>query len=323
MNKYITKSGQNIYDVALTIYGSIEGIFDLLLSNSNISLNTILSKNTELIYHEDFTINKNIVNWLKDNNVTVKNGNYKIKNIDIKSEIIEWLNKTNSQKFTLNTDSNDTLSTIKPGLWLDDSNTGSKPFSEQSVNKIPLPSDSFIPSQKWTGQIVTDNVINKWATSEIKSDITLDLSKLNADQRKLLLNEWYSKGLIVLPSNKDELEYYYDNVSTPKIRIEQIGNTSAINMQIPANNFIAIDWGDFSGVEFYHYQKDTISITHTYNDSDRHSIFIYGNNKFTNLDFTNINGIYYALTHIYISGQFVTPYKEMTSLNKLFIIQSK
>ena len=33
MLQYKVRSGQNIYDVALTLYGSVEGIFDLLVSN--------------------------------------------------------------------------------------------------------------------------------------------------------------------------------------------------------------------------------------------------------------------------------------------------
>ena len=35
MNTYIVKSGQNLFDVAITLYGSIEGVFDLLISNKD------------------------------------------------------------------------------------------------------------------------------------------------------------------------------------------------------------------------------------------------------------------------------------------------
>lgn len=40
MAQYKVRSGQNIYDVALTLYGSVEGIFDLLASNSWLNMET-------------------------------------------------------------------------------------------------------------------------------------------------------------------------------------------------------------------------------------------------------------------------------------------
>ena len=51
MNKYTVKSGQNLYDIALAIYGSIEGVFDLLMSNPDISYETVFSKGAVLNYH--------------------------------------------------------------------------------------------------------------------------------------------------------------------------------------------------------------------------------------------------------------------------------
>ena len=38
MGQYTVITGQNLYDVALDIYGSIEGITDLLLSNPALSM---------------------------------------------------------------------------------------------------------------------------------------------------------------------------------------------------------------------------------------------------------------------------------------------
>ena len=43
MNKYTVRSGQNIFDVSLTIYGTVEGIFDLLISNDWLNMETKLS----------------------------------------------------------------------------------------------------------------------------------------------------------------------------------------------------------------------------------------------------------------------------------------
>lgn len=71
MSQYVVGVGENIYDVALKLYGSIEGIVDLLASN-DVSMETKLSKGDILEYHE-VPINQDIVKWIDDNNIAVKN----------------------------------------------------------------------------------------------------------------------------------------------------------------------------------------------------------------------------------------------------------
>lgn len=71
MNEHIVTQGQNIFDVALQLYGSIEGLFDLLISNPSLSMCTSLNAGDKLYYHDYFTINQNIVENLPD---TVANG---------------------------------------------------------------------------------------------------------------------------------------------------------------------------------------------------------------------------------------------------------
>ncbi|MCS2956861.1 hypothetical protein NXX53_06170 [Bacteroides salyersiae] len=44
MGKYTVITGQNLYDIALHIYGSIEGIVDLLMNNPDLSLCDNLKK---------------------------------------------------------------------------------------------------------------------------------------------------------------------------------------------------------------------------------------------------------------------------------------
>ena len=89
MNKYSVRSGQNIYDVALTLYGSVEGIFDLLISNPELSMETELRYGMNLNYHEDFIINKDLAIWLKENKILVKNGEHVYNFLDIKEFIQE------------------------------------------------------------------------------------------------------------------------------------------------------------------------------------------------------------------------------------------
>lgn len=74
MAKYIVKQGQNIYDVALQLYGSIEGLFDLLITNENLSLNDDLTPGQELEYHDYFIVNRPIKNEIDNNKYVVANG---------------------------------------------------------------------------------------------------------------------------------------------------------------------------------------------------------------------------------------------------------
>ena len=61
MGRYKVIAGQNIYDVALHLYGSIEGIVDLMMCNTDLSLDTTLKVGDELIYSDDFFINADVV----------------------------------------------------------------------------------------------------------------------------------------------------------------------------------------------------------------------------------------------------------------------
>lgn len=83
MNQYRVRSGQNIYDIALTLYGSVEGVFDLLASNDWLSMETILTYGMVLNYHEEFIINPSVVTWFQDKNILVKNGEHYYKNVNI------------------------------------------------------------------------------------------------------------------------------------------------------------------------------------------------------------------------------------------------
>lgn len=325
MSKYITKSGQNLYDIALAIYGSIEGIFDLLISNPNISYTTVFSSGTELSYHDDFILNQGVVTWLSDNDITVKNGNYNIDTGDARTKIQKWLEKTNSQNFVLEItdDALEWKCEVPPGIldFEDEESISDTPASiDLSSSTSSLTRATSTPSI-WDDQNI-ETVNDDWITS-VKDNFNLDLSTIKSEYQAQYFNQWFNQGMILLPTDQNELESYYANVATPKIKIIQSGSSSAINMQIPANKFIAIDWGDKTALDFFYYQQKTIKTTHAYEDSEEHQILIYGHNEFVNLDFTGINGIYYALSDIYIQQEFATLYPEATILNKLFTIKQQ
>ena len=76
MPEYKVRSGQNLYDIALTLHGSVEGIFDLLASNNWLTMETKLQYGMVLTYHEGFVIDDKVRIWLRENNILVKNGEH-------------------------------------------------------------------------------------------------------------------------------------------------------------------------------------------------------------------------------------------------------
>lgn len=74
MGKYKVIQGQNIYDVALHIYGSVEGVTDLLVNNESVSFDTDLNTGDELVYSDDYQINKEVVAYYKMHAITPASG---------------------------------------------------------------------------------------------------------------------------------------------------------------------------------------------------------------------------------------------------------
>lgn len=74
MGNYRISAGQNIYDVALHLYGSIEGIVDLLVCNPALSLETELRAGQELAYTDGFIINADVVAYNDMHGITPSNG---------------------------------------------------------------------------------------------------------------------------------------------------------------------------------------------------------------------------------------------------------
>ena len=99
MAKYRVRSGQNIYDVALTLYGSVEGIFDLLASNRWLNMETQLKYGMELTYHENFVLHADIPMWFNDHKLLVKNGEHICNPIDVESLIKEHIEKEHPDIF--------------------------------------------------------------------------------------------------------------------------------------------------------------------------------------------------------------------------------
>lgn len=128
MAQYIVKSGENIWDVATNLYGSIEGVFDLLVSNDWLYVSHPLPAGTILEYTEGFVINQSILDTLKEIGAAAVNGERKVypKNLsgnpkmifDILGEdesftfsvagegviTVDWGDQTDAQKIVLTTE---------------------------------------------------------------------------------------------------------------------------------------------------------------------------------------------------------------------------
>ena len=74
MGIYKTTYGQSLYDVALHIYGSVEGITDLLVSNENLSLDTKIQSGTELFFTDGYIINREVVAYYNTHNIRPSTG---------------------------------------------------------------------------------------------------------------------------------------------------------------------------------------------------------------------------------------------------------
>lgn len=74
MAVYEVKVGQNIWDVALLLYGTIEGAYDLFASNPRLNMVEGIKRGDRLTYHEDFIVNRDIVTYMRDNGIIPANG---------------------------------------------------------------------------------------------------------------------------------------------------------------------------------------------------------------------------------------------------------
>lgn len=78
MTPYTVQHQQNIWDIALLLFGSIEGVFDLFICNPQLSMTTDLKAGDTLLYHENLTVNPSIVNVMKSNDWVPANGERKV-----------------------------------------------------------------------------------------------------------------------------------------------------------------------------------------------------------------------------------------------------
>lgn len=74
MGRYTVTEGQNLYDVALHLTGSVEGIVDLLICNPTLSLADTLRSGDTLVYTDGFVIDADVVAKYRRENIVPAGG---------------------------------------------------------------------------------------------------------------------------------------------------------------------------------------------------------------------------------------------------------
>lgn len=82
MATYTVKNGENLYDIALKLFGGVEGVFNLLVCNQDaikeegLSLEQTIEAGTVLNYTDSNVINKDVVDGIVKGGGSVKNGEH-------------------------------------------------------------------------------------------------------------------------------------------------------------------------------------------------------------------------------------------------------
>ena len=326
---YTVRSGQNLYDVALELYGSIEGIFDLLISNDDVSLDSVLTRGKELSYNEEFMIEQSLPEWFKSNNVIVKNGYHYLESIDMQSVFLDFVNASNTYvakliktgQMSVDYNAMEPLISKRNNPWLEDEyNENGNVVVDNKVDKGIVSSDDGL----WGNINISDDILKMSDLKErVKNAIgvELDMDRLSDYALRVNLISMFEAGMILKPIVSYDEQTFFSFLATPKIIIHQSGMDTAIGLHVAANRLVAVDWGDGSNLEYCWYKQSRQDLSHKYNDYEQHIIKIYGTTDFVNLDFSKLNGVYTPMENIYIEKRFITPYPEAENVNRLFIIK--
>lgn len=74
MGSYSVTMGQNIYDVALHLYGSVEGVLDLMMCNPQLSLDEPLQAGLRLTFSDDYMLDEDVVAYFRNSGITPAGG---------------------------------------------------------------------------------------------------------------------------------------------------------------------------------------------------------------------------------------------------------
>ena len=286
MRTYTVRTGQNIFDVALTLYGSIEGVFDLLISNPDgfdggaLSMATQLRSGMVLNYHEEYVINADIAKWIDDEELRIKNGSHVYQYTDVQESIIAHIQEFDDELIAR-------ACAQWPGVYgdgglLPNADTVNKPLFLRYINAFYIgPGDT----------------------------------ELEVEARK---SAYGGQDVEIRPASTDEVSIWWDEACAARLMVQQSGVLSSMSMRIHPKSVMVIDWGDATAPELHSYTQEPIFTEHNYEGDGEHTIRIYGNFSLYSLDLTGISGMYYALAPIMVDGEFKSNFPDNETINKLF-----
>ena len=274
MATYTVKSGENLYDIALKLFGSVEGIFNLLVCNTDaisetgLSLESTITAGTVLEY-TDKVISQDIVNEILKKGASVKNGEHVFNHYIPEIYINTYVKKFN-QELVKNA--------IK--LWPTIKNYLSGGATEDTIESFLKYLNSYCI---WTSQFVEADIPNLIAGN-------------------------YTKAINIVSPGR---------LYVPKMLIKQSGMESSITYNMKKQSVMLIDWGDNKDADMCVLTNTRQEREHCYDDNGQHIISIYGDFEFSLLDLSSINGVYYPLSEITVSGDFYTALANNNTINRL------
>ena len=291
MPVYTVRTGENIYDVAVNLYGSIEGIFDLLVSNqeaingSPLTIDTELKSGMKLSYHDDFVINQDIRKWLADNGEVVRNGDHRYGHQDTLEAVTEFIGWHNA------------------GLV------------ERAIQQWPSVYDgkNFLENPDVEEEEAFYRYMHAFYIGSGASDIEIATNNY--------IYVIHGDGILenYIPSY-DEIKEWEKSIVSPRLIIRQSGELCSFSTRIRFNTVLGIDWGDDTPYEFYGYSQQPITVEHNFNSGGSHEVRLFGNFQLYGLDLTGASGRHYPLDSItIIGGEVHSLYESESDINTLFI----
>lgn len=291
MPVYTVRTGENIYDVAMNLYGNIEGIFDLLVSNQEaingypLTMDTELKSGMKLNYHEQFVINQDIKEWLTDHKEIARNGDHRYGYQDTLTAVKEYIDKHNAELVKRAMEQ-------WPSVY-DGENFSENPDIVEEEAFYRYMHAFYIGSGASDIEIATNNYIYV-----IHGDGILES---------------------YIPSY-DEIKEWEKSIVSPRLIIKQEGELCSITTRVRFNTILGIDWGDGSPYEFHGYSQSQFTAEHNYDGSGKHTVRLFGNFQLYNLNLLGASGRHYPLDSItIIGGEVRSHYEADSKINSLFI----
>lgn len=260
-------SNQNIWDIALQLYGTIEGVFDLLITNPRLNLTTDLTPGMELEYHDYFVINKDIVDNFKSNNLVPGNGQRHVYYKSVEEPMVFLLKVAEAQELVDISVSGDGTMLID---WGDNTELEEVTLTH-TMNRL----------QHYFDNVVDMRRIKVYGTFNI---LSLDLSLFHGDLfvlRPVVVDEFISRA------NGNALKGLFLFEGTVKVDLSKmyISDLSPIyNMSLQELNLLDVQFSDISVLDDY-----LVNLVENY--GDRRDCTVYLNTIPTEIGMNAINTI--------------------------------